>query len=157
MTGPCMSEAIVPQAFTTLDPGADKRQVIAALAGSLAQAGAIPATALTAIIDGALRRESVGSTGIGHGIGIPHCRTTAVDRIVCGFGHCADGLDFDSLDGEPVFSVFLLVTPLDQRDQHLLLMRSFATQIRREHFCSFLHQASSAEALTDLLAEFAAR
>ena len=53
--------------------------------------------------------------------------------------------------------VFLLLTPPDQKEQHLQLMKSFASQIRKEHFCEFLHQVNSAQALVDLLTEFEAR
>ena len=108
-------------------------------------------------IEGALAREAIGSTGIGHGIAIPHCRTPLVGEIVCAFGSCPDGLDFDSLDGEPVHSVFLLITPPDLKDQHLQLMKSFASQIRKEHFCDFLHQVASGQGLHDLLVEFESR
>ena len=157
MSAPRMSQVIVPKAFTHLSADADKRTVITTLAESLARAKKITATQVAEIVEGALQRESVGSTGIGHGIAIPHCRTPLVKEIQCAYGQAEAGLDFDSLDGEPVHSVFLLLTPPDQKENHLGLMKSFASQIRKEHFCEFLHQVKSAQALIDLLAEFESR
>jgi mannitol/fructose-specific phosphotransferase system IIA component (Ntr-type) len=157
MDAPRMSQVIVAKAFTVLPADADKRAAVEALVQALVKARKLPADAVAGVIGEIMRRESVGSTGIGHGIGIPHCRIDTVKDIVCAYGHSAGGIDFDSLDGEPVHSVFLLLTPPDQKDRHLLLMRNFAGMIRKEHFSEFLHQVATPEALTDLLAEFETR
>lgn len=151
-----ISSAIVKKAYVNLEAGSDKKSIISALSASLVQAGKIAEGDLDALIAVAMTREERGSTGIGNGIAIPHCRTDLVDTIMCAFGHSSDGLDFDSLDGEPVHSVFLLITPEDQREQHLELMRNFATQIRKEHFCDFLCNNKDADSLVDLLLEFEA-
>jgi len=149
-----MSQAIVPKAFTELPSEADKRSIISTLAKSLVTARKIKAGDVDEVVEGAMAREAVGSTGIGHGIAIPHCRTDLVKNISCAFGRCAEGLDFESLDGEAVHSVFLLLTPNDQKEQHLHLMKNFAGIIRRENFCDFLSQTIDAEGLISLLAEF---
>ncbi len=157
MTVPRMSQVIVSKAFTNLPIDADKRMVISALVGALSGARKINPEHADAIVEGAMNREAIGSTGIGHGIAIPHCRTNLVKDIVCAYGTSEGGIDFDSLDGEPVHSIFLLLTPPDQKEQHLQLMKSFASQIRKEHFCEFLHQVKAAQGLVDLLTEFEAR
>jgi mannitol/fructose-specific phosphotransferase system IIA component (Ntr-type) len=149
-----MSQVLVPKAYTPLAPDADKRTVIQALADALAKHKRLPGELIAGIVDEAMKRETVGSTGIGHGIAVPHCRTPLSKEILCSYGHCNEGLDFDSLDGEPVHSVFLLITPPDLKEQHLQLMKNFASQIRKEHFCDFLHQVASSQALHDLLVEF---
>jgi PTS system nitrogen regulatory IIA component len=154
MSAPRMSQVIVAKTFTQLSADADKRTVITALAEALGRARKLTPAQIAEIVEGALQRESIGSTGIGHGIAIPHCRTAIVPEILCAYGQAEGGLDFDSLDGEPVHSVFLLLTPPDQKDNHLGLMKSFASQIRKEHFCEFLHQVKTAQGLIDLLAEF---
>lgn len=151
---PRMSNVLVPKAFTVLAADADKRTVITALVETLVKAKRLTPEQLPGIVEEAMKRETVGSTGIGHGIAVPHCRTQVSTEIICSYGNCREGLDFDSLDGEPVHSVFMLITPPQLKDQHLQLMKSFAGQIRKEHFCDFLHQVSSAQALHDLLVEF---
>lgn len=157
MTAPRMSQVIVAKAFTKLPDDIDKREVITTLAHSLAMSKKISADKIDEVVEGALAREAIGSTGIGHGIAIPHCRTPLVKEMVCAYGSSGSGIDFDSLDGEPVHSVFLLLTPPDMKEQHLGLMKSFAAQIRKEHFCEFLHQVSAAPGLIDLLSEFEGR
>lgn len=157
LPSPRMSQVLVPKAFTPLQPDADKRTVIQALADALVKNKRIQPEQVGIIVEEAMKRELVGSTGIGHGIAVPHCRTPLAKDILGSYGHCDAGLDFDSLDGEPVHSVFLLVTPPELKDQHLQLMKSFASQIRKEHFCDFLHQVSSSQALHDLLVEFEGR
>ena len=154
MSAARMSQVIANKAFTTLPADADKRTIITTLAEALVTAKRLAKEQVQGIVEEAMRREAVGSTGIGHGIAIPHCRTALVKDIVCSYGQCPQGLDFDSLDGEPVHSVFLLLTPPDRKDDHLALMKSFASQIRKEHFCEFLHQVTGNQALSDLLAEF---
>ena len=157
MSAARMSQVIAAKAFTILPADADKRSIITLLAEGLVVAGKLTPEVVPTIVEEAMRREIIGSTGIGHGIAIPHCRTALVSELMCSYGQCAAGLDFDSLDGEPVHSVFLLLTPPDRKDDHLALMKSFASQIRKEHFCEFLHQIPNSRALTDLLTEFEAR
>jgi len=152
-----MSDVVVDSAFVALPSDADKRRVITLLAESLAGAGKIKQEDVDAAVEGAMAREAIGSTGIGHGIAIPHCRSDLVSEIVCAYGHSDDGVDFDSLDGEPVHSVFFLLTPPAEKENHLALMKNFASQIRKEHFCDFLAQSSDAKGLIELLAEFEAR
>ncbi|TVR12040.1 MAG: PTS sugar transporter subunit IIA [Planctomycetota bacterium] len=154
MTEMRMSEIIVKKAFTELEPNADKRTVIMALAKSLVSARKLAASDVEEVVEGAMAREAIGSTGIGHGIAIPHCRTPLVKKIVCAYGRAPQGVDFDSLDGENVHSVFLLLTPPEFKEQHLQLMKNFASQIRKENFCEFLHQNSTTEGVIELLQEF---
>ena len=149
-----MSQVLVAKTYTLLSADADKRTVIQQLAEALVKSKRLSHEQADIVLDEAMKREQVGSTGIGHGIAIPHCRSQLVKDILCSYGHCEAGLDFDSLDGEPVYSVFLLVTPPDLKAQHLQLMKNFASQIRKEHFCEFLRQVSSGQSLLDLLIEF---
>ena len=158
MTAECrMSQVVVPKAFTRLPSDSDKPAIISCLINALADAKKIDPADVDIVLEGALARESIGGTGIGHGIAIPHCRTDKVSNICCAYGSCPDGIDFDSLDGEPVHSVFLLLTPLDKKEQHLTLMRNFASLIRKDHFCQFLKRNEDAQQLVELLAEFEAK
>jgi len=149
-----MSDVILTGSYVELTSDTEKGGVIRAMAQGLVDAGKVRKKDVDAIVAGALDREAIGSTGIGHGIAIPHCRTELVKNLICIYGRCVDGVDFDSLDGEPVYSVFLLLTPIDKKEQHLSLMKNFASQIRKEHFCDFLRQNSGIEGLVELLKEF---
>ncbi len=149
-----MSQAIVGKTFQTITEGTDKTEVIKQLAESLVTAGKISEDKLEAIIAGALERETLGSTGIGHGIAIPHCRTDLADEIICAYGTCAEGIDFASIDDEPVYCVFFLVSPPTQTDNHRELMKSFAGMIRSENFSDFLKECDNPKSLVALLKEF---
>jgi PTS system nitrogen regulatory IIA component len=66
-----------------------------------------------------LDREMLGSTGIGHGVAIPHGRLSGLNEILLVFGRSPEGVDFDAHDGEPVNLIFLLVAPEDSAGLHL--------------------------------------
>ncbi len=60
------------------------------------------------------RRESLGSTGVGRGIAIPHCRSLVVNRVRLAYGHRAEGVEYQSIDGKPVQDFFLIIAPPDE-------------------------------------------
>ena len=73
------------------------------------------------------RRENLGSTGIGSGIAIPHCRSLVVNRLRLAYGRKIDGLDFSAIDGEPVKHFFLIVAPpLEVSNQYLPVLGKIA-------------------------------
>ncbi len=79
------------------------------------------------LISSLMQREKLGSTGIGKGIAIPHCRSVAVDNITLIVGISKEGVDFDSLDGKPVHIIFMLVaTPMDPSMQYLTALGNIA-------------------------------
>lgn len=73
------------------------------------------------------RRENLGSTGIGKGIAIPHCRSLVVNRLRVAFGRKASGIDFKAIDEQPVQNVFLIVAPpLEVSNQYLPVLGKIA-------------------------------
>ncbi|HET7295649.1 MAG TPA: PTS sugar transporter subunit IIA [Gemmatimonadales bacterium] len=73
------------------------------------------------------RRETLGSTGIGQNIAIPHCRALAVSRLRVAFGRKLDGIDFNAIDGKPVHYFFLIVAPpLEVSNQYLPVLGKIA-------------------------------
>ncbi|MDF1526189.1 MAG: PTS sugar transporter subunit IIA [bacterium] len=72
-----------------------------------------------ALVSILLDREMLGSTGIGHGVAIPHGRLSGLNEILLVFGRSPEGVDFDSYDGGPVNLIFLLVAPEDSAGLHL--------------------------------------
>jgi nitrogen PTS system EIIA component len=78
------------------------------------------------------RREHLGSTGIGRGIAIPHGRSLVVSRLRLAFGHKPQGIDFQAIDGKPVFSFFLIMAPpLEISNQYLPVLGKIA-QLAKE-------------------------
>src|SRR5438552_1383283 len=73
------------------------------------------------------RRENLGSTGIGRGIAIPHCRSLVVTRLRVAFGRKPDGIDFKAIDNRPVYNFFVIVAPpLEVSNQYLPVLGKIA-------------------------------
>ncbi len=130
-----------------------KDGVIRELAQSLMDAGRFPAGEFEGIVKAILKREELGSTGIGRGVAVPHTKHPGVDRLVGTVGVSHLGVDFDSLDGERVQLLFLLVSPPDRPGDHLRALENISRQLREETFCKFLKQAKTDEEILLLLDE----
>lgn len=131
----------------------DKPSVIQELVGSLTEAGAIDAGQQESIIDAIMKREELGSTGIGRGIAVPHTKHPSVSQLVGTVGVSHDGVDFDALDGEKVQLFFLLVSPPDRPGDHLRALENISRQLRDDTFCRFLKQSKTADDIKQLLEE----
>lgn len=130
-----------------------KESVIGELVDSLLAAGDINASDRDDIIKAILKREELGSTGIGRGIAVPHTKHPSVEKLVGTVGVSGEGVDFESLDGERVKLFFLLVSPPDRPGDHLRALENISRQLRDETFCRFLKQSKSADDIVQLLEE----
>jgi mannitol/fructose-specific phosphotransferase system IIA component (Ntr-type) len=131
----------------------DKPTVIRELVESLAQSGAIAVDEVQGIVAAIMKREELGSTGIGRGVAVPHTKHASVERLVGTVGVSLEGVDFNSLDGDKVHLLFLLVSPPDRPGDHLRALENISRQLRDETFCRFLKQARSASDIHLLLEE----
>ncbi|OUT60115.1 PTS system mannose-specific EIIBCA component [Stieleria bergensis] len=130
-----------------------KEQAIEELVQSLLDAGQIEADKRDDIIAAIMKRERIGSTGIGRGVAVPHTRHPSVDKLVGTVGVSIDGVDFDSLDGERVQLFFLLISPPEYPGDHLRALENISRQLRDETFCRFLKQSKTADDISQLLQE----
>ncbi len=131
----------------------DKEGVIREMAGALAATGAIEESELESIVKAILRREELGSTGIGRGVAVPHTKHPSVDKLVGTVAVSPEGLDFESLDGEKVQLFFLLISPPDRPGDHLRALENISRQLRDDTFCRFLKQSKTTEDIWQLLVE----
>lgn len=104
-----------------------------------------------AIVKALVERENLGSTGIGQGIAIPHGKTDKVDELVAVMGISQKGVNFDALDGEPVYIFFLLVTPKDASGPHLKALAQISRLLRDSYFCDLIRQCKTAEEVHHLI------
>lgn len=132
---------------------ADKESTIREMVQSLCNAGKVDAGDFESIVKAILKREELGSTGIGRGVAVPHTKHPSVDRLVGTVGVSSQGVDFASLDGEVVHLFFLLVSPPDRPGDHLRALENIARQLRDDTFCRFLKQAKSPQDILLLLDE----
>ena len=130
-----------------------KNEVIEELVDSLLAAGEIAADQRDDIIASILKREELGSTGIGRGVAVPHTKHPSVDKLVGTVGVSDEGVDFDSLDGERVQLFFLLISPPERPGDHLRALENISRQLRDETFCRFLKQSKTPQDIHQLLEE----
>lgn len=131
----------------------DKPTVITELVQSLLDAGEVSAEEKDDIIAAILKREELGSTGIGRGVAVPHTKHPSVQKLVGTVGVSSGGVDFNSLDGEKVQLFFLLVSPPERPGDHLRALENISRQLRDDTFCRFLKQSKSTDAIQELLQE----
>lgn len=127
-----------------------KKQAIQELAG---KAAAITGLSERDIFDTLLQRERLGSTGVGHGIAIPHGKPVALTRLVGVFARLVQPVDFDALDDQPVDLVFLLLAPEGAGADHLKALARIARQLRDPGTAAKLRASTDADAMYALLTQ----
>lgn len=132
-------EFLNKKAVTSNLKSADKEGVIRELVDTLAKAEEIKNK--EDLIRALMTRESLGSTGIGQGIGIPHAKTANVKNLVAAFGLSQRGVNFDSLDGEPVYIFFLLIAPEESAGPHLKALARISRMLKDKYFRELLKKA----------------
>lgn len=140
------SDAIITQMKATT-----RDEAIRELVDALRDANAFNAEVAEDVFAGVIRREEIGTTGIGGGIAVPHSKTPGVARTVCAIGVSEEGVDFSSLDCEKVKLFFLLVSPADCQREHLAALQYMSQFFRVETFCDALKDARDAHEIRSIL------
>ncbi len=141
-------EAIVPDLKATTKEG-----VIREMVDGLRAAGYFKNGEPEDIVKAIIKREQLGSTGIGHHVAIPHTKHACVDRLIGVVAISKAGVAFDSLDGEPVNVFVMLISPQDQPGPHLRALESVSRNLRDTGFVRSLCAATTAGGIWDLLSE----
>jgi PTS system fructose-specific IIA component/PTS system nitrogen regulatory IIA component len=141
-------ETIIPELAATTKEG-----VIREMVESLRTAGYFKGAEPEDIVKAILKRELLGSTGIGRGVAIPHTKHASVDRLIGTVAISRQGIAFDSLDGEPVHVFVLLISPQDRPGDHLRALENVSRSLRDDGFVRSLRQATTQEAIWALLDE----
>ena len=130
-----------------------KEGVIRELVNALISSGMLTAEQEEPIVQAIMKREELGSTGIGRGIAVPHTKHTSVSQPVGTVGISRGGVDFQSLDGEKVQLFFLLISPPDRPGDHLRALENISKQLQDDTFCRFLKQSKTANDVRQILEE----
>lgn len=128
--------------------GPDKRGIIAELAGLLAQDGLISDP--SELLDSAMEREGLMSTGIGKGVAIPHGRTKGLKKMAGSFGINATAIDFGSLDGQPVQIFFFIATPQSIIADHVKALALVSRLLNRDDVRAKLLEARAPSAVMEV-------
>ena len=148
-----LSDFVIAEAILPNLQAETKEAAIRAMVESLATSNSIRREDQESIIAAILKREELGSTGIGMGVAVPHTKHPSVDRLIATVALSSQGVDFASLDGELVYILFLLVSPPDRPGDHLRALENISRHLRNHNFCNFLKQATTASQVVDLLRE----
>src|SRR5690349_1792984 len=127
--------------------GATGFEAITELVGHLVSAGSLPADAAGAISLAIQERERSMSTGIGLGLAIPHAATPLIHEVIVAFGRSTRGIDFDSLDRQPVRLVVLVIVPAREREKHLSTLARISRLLHNRAVRAALENASDAEGI----------
>jgi mannitol/fructose-specific phosphotransferase system IIA component (Ntr-type) len=145
-----LADFIEPSATSFDLPGNDRDTVFGHLVALLR----LGEKASTTVLRQLIRREILGSTGYGHGIAIPHCRTTAVQHLRLAFGVHRRGVAMSAMDGHPVRVFFLIVAPPSEvSNQYLPLLGRIAQLVREPDLPARLGALGHHEGLLSLLSE----
>jgi len=128
-----------------------KKEVIGELVDLLVKADAIEKKVKSKLIEILLAREALGSTAIGQGIAIPHGKGENITQLTAALGISKNGINFDSLDGEPTYIFFLLVAPIDSAGPHLKALAKISRLLKDKYFRENLKSAKDEKSILKLI------
>ncbi len=146
-----LCDIVQKNAIITNLESTERDDVVRELVGAIISSGAAPESLRAELVDAVLDRERRGSTGFGRGVAVPHVKHTSVKEISAAVGLSPSGVDFNALDKQPVYSVFLLLSPADNPEEHLQAMEVIFKSLSHETFRRFLRQATTVEEVVTLL------
>jgi PTS system nitrogen regulatory IIA component len=120
-----------------------KREVLAEMAAALAKVE--PQIDADRLLEVLIEREALQSTGIGEGVAIPHGKMAGLDRLVASFARSPEGVDFESIDGQPTHHFFLLVVPEHSGGQYLKALARISRFFRDAAFRQALQEGETLE------------
>lgn len=145
-----LSDFFSPDAIAIGLRGSTKDEILSELVGLLRLEDEASRTLLAML----QRRETLGSTGVGRGIAIPHCRSLVVNRLQLAYGHHRQGIEFQAIDSRPVFDFFLIVAPpLEVSNQYLPVLGKIAQFAKEPDIPGRLAALQSADDFLRLLGE----
>lgn len=134
-----LSELITPERVVCRTDVASKKRALELL-GELLASAEVGIDSRT-VFDSLLGRERLGSTGLGHGVALPHGRLSNASHTIGAVVKLAQGVDFDALDHQPVDLLFALVVPEHCTDEHLKILAYLAEMFSHQEFCERLRGA----------------
>jgi mannitol/fructose-specific phosphotransferase system IIA component (Ntr-type) len=143
----------IQESFALVDlQGNEKEKVLAEMVDKISESASLAKGLRNEILSNLLKRESLGSTGIGNGFSIPHSKIEGLEDFFLSIGR-TPGIDFNAVDNAPVKIIFMLVSPKGQDTQHLEFLKRIATLGRNEDFVKFLGNAKDAKEVIELVDE----
>lgn len=143
-----VKDAILPDLKAT-----SRDAAVTEMVDALVEANALTQELRDEFIRAIVKREKRGSTGFGHGVAVPHVKHTSIKEMAVAIGISHAGIDFNALDKQPVYSMFLLLSPEEKPEDHLDAMEAIFGNLSQETFRRFLRQATTVKDVLVLLEE----
>ncbi len=115
--------------------------------------GALADRQVEEVFGALVKRELLGSTAIGNGVAVPHARMDGLDGIAVGFAHCPQGVEFNALDGAPVYEVFLVIASREHNDEYISVMERITRLVQNQDFRRFVAAAADGTQVLELIEE----
>ncbi len=148
-----MSDLFGRKAFVLELQAKDRKGALRELVEAAKGAYSLTRLPVADVVDAIVAREKIGSTGLGRGVAIPHTKCETVKTVVGAFGRSVKGLDFNAVDGEPVYLLFLILASPGKEEEYVEARRCVAKAVLRQHFIKFARNAKSMRDVEELFAE----
>lgn len=145
-----MLDLLTPNAILPTLKVASKKQALQELARKAAE---LTGQHERAVFDVLIERERLGTTGVGHGIAIPHGKLATLDRVYGAFARLEKPIDYDAIDDQPVDLLFMLLAPEQSGADHLKALARVSRLLRDQVICAKLRGSDNADAIFALLTQ----
>ena len=142
-----ISDVLSPELTSCNLPGRSKKRILENIAQIITAQLEGSDELCDVLFDNFVSREKLGSTGLGNGVAIPHCRTPGIKRIYGFLAKLTTPVDFDAIDDEPVDLLFALVVPEEKNDEHLSTLARIAGIMQDNQSRQILRECDSDELL----------
>ena len=142
-----VEKAVIPDLVAT-----DRDAAIEEIIDAMVSAGALSPELRDEFVKALIRRENRGSTGFGHGVAVPHVKHPAISKMAVAVGISRSGVEFNALDRQPVYSVFLLLSPPNRAGEHIRLLARIARICSSDALVRMITEAHTADEISALIA-----
>lgn len=143
-----ISELLTPQSIFLDTEISSKKKLLELIANIVADQTQLSESA---IYNGLLNRERLGSTGLGQGFAVPHARLNDLDKTMACFFRLKEAVNFEAPDNRPVDLVFTIIIPEEATEEHLLILSSLANIFSRAETCEAIRNASGKDEIAELI------
>ncbi|MCL4115646.1 UNVERIFIED_CONTAM: hypothetical protein GTU68_056397 [Idotea baltica] len=143
-----LEETLTPERCFVSVPGGSKKRILEKIAQLIVKEK--PHFVQNKVFESLVAREKLGSTGLGNGVAIPHCRLNNCDSSFSLLLRLEEAIDFDAIDAMPINLLFVLIVPLSATDEHLALLKQVAGLLDDKDTRESLQQAGDANALYEI-------
>lgn len=147
-----ITQYLRPERIACQQDSSSKKKSLELLGGLLANA--LPEFSDGEIFDSLIGRERLGSTGLGHGVALPHGRIVGLREPIAALAILKQGVDFDAIDHKPVDLLFALLVPEESTDEHLKILARLAEMFSKQDFCTKLRGCNDADQCFELISHW---